>query len=68
MTKWETWALHDPEGAGYDLAENALRDSGLSARELLSEGTETWHLAPCLDSVRAQILDAAESHLRAVRS
>lgn len=68
MTEWEAWALRDPESAGIDLAHDALRDSGLSARELLAEGTETWYLDPCLDSVRAQILDAAESYLRAVRS
>lgn len=64
MTRWEEWAANDPAGAGIDLAADALRDSGLSARELLDEGTDGWHLASCLDAVRGEILAAAESHLR----
>lgn len=67
MTAWEQWAVRDPVGAGIDLAEDALRDSGLLARELLEEGLESWHLPACLDEVRAQILGAAESYLRVVR-
>jgi hypothetical protein len=63
MTEWETWALRDPEGAGIDLAEDAVRDSGLTRAELLTEGLDGWYLDPCLDAVRAEILDAAESYL-----
>ena len=67
LTNWQLWALRDPTGAGIDLAEDALRDSGLSARDLLAEGLETWHIPPCLIGVRELILDAAESHLRGMR-
>ena len=67
LTNWQLWALRDPTGAGIDLAEDALRDSGLSARDLLAEGLESWHLPACLIGVREQILEAAESHLRGIR-
>jgi hypothetical protein len=67
LTDWQIWALRDPTGAGIDLAEDALKDSGLSARELLAEGLETWHIPPCLIGVREQILDAVESYLRGMQ-
>ena len=64
MTAWERWALADPVSAGIDLAREALYWSE-DADAAAAEGTDGWHLAPCLDAVRDTILSAAEAELRA---
>jgi hypothetical protein len=63
MTAWESWALRDPEGAGIELAEDAIADGGYTALELYNQGPSDWYLPPCLDPVRDQILEAAFSYL-----
>ena len=63
MTAWEQYALLDPEGAGIDLAWDAIEDGGLTAQELYDRGPSNWYLPPCLDTVREQILAAAFDYL-----
>jgi hypothetical protein len=75
-TAWERWAIGAPIDAGINLAREACADvrrerrvrQREAARIVLAEGMETWSHGAALADVWPAIVDAAESHLRALAS